>query len=208
LVGRSAPVSRVLFPVWAAIIPLGRTIARRLKQPYPRDCERAAHPPIWPCSGWGLACARGHPRAGGLLPRLFTLTLAGGIFSVPLSADRSAPPLTATLPCGARTFLPAEAERSPGALTASTIIAYCAPRRFRIGAEPQRKRPWPISRRRNREYAGSSGRSESEGASGFRCRAVAAAAAYIPGRCPPWPTRPRLLAGARRSYRSAAAGPG
>ncbi len=29
----------------------------------------------------------------------------GGIFSVPLSADRSAPPLTATLPYSARTFL-------------------------------------------------------------------------------------------------------
>jgi hypothetical protein len=29
----------------------------------------------------------------------------GGLFSVPLSADRSAPPLTATLPYGARTFL-------------------------------------------------------------------------------------------------------
>jgi len=46
---------------------------------------------------------------GELLPHRFTLaaTLAsrGGFFSVALSADHSAPPLTATLPCGVRTFL-------------------------------------------------------------------------------------------------------
>jgi hypothetical protein len=46
---------------------------------------------------------------GELLPHHFTLapSLAarGGVFSVALSADRSAPPLTATLPCGVRTFL-------------------------------------------------------------------------------------------------------
>jgi len=52
-----------------------------------------------------LACAHDHSRAGGLLPHHFTLTLSGGVFSVPLSADRSAPPLAAILPCGARTFL-------------------------------------------------------------------------------------------------------
>src|SRR5262249_56425269 len=75
-----------------------RAIARRLRRPYPRDYERAAHPPIWSCSGWGLACARDHSRAGGLLPHRFTLTLSGGLFSVPLSADCPAPPLTATLP--------------------------------------------------------------------------------------------------------------
>src|SRR5260370_22557359 len=74
-------------------------------RPYPRACERAAQPPIWSCSGWGLACAHDHSRAGGLLPHHFTLTLSGGVFSVPLSANRSAPPLTAILPYGARTFL-------------------------------------------------------------------------------------------------------
>src|SRR5208282_2043226 len=69
------------------------------------------YPPIWSCSGWGLACARDHSRAGGLLPRHFTLALAGGLFSVPLSANRFAPPLAATLPCGARTFLPLRGDR-------------------------------------------------------------------------------------------------
>ncbi len=93
-------------PLRAAIIHLGRAIARGLERPYPRDYERATHPPIWSCSGWGLACARDHSRAGGLLPRHFTLTLTGGLFSVPLSAGRPAPPLAATLPYGARTFLP------------------------------------------------------------------------------------------------------
>ena len=92
-------------PLRVVIIPLGRTIARRLQRPYPRNSERAALPPIWSCSRWGLACARDHSRAGGLLPHHFTLTLSGGLFSVPLSADRSAPSLAATLPCGARTFL-------------------------------------------------------------------------------------------------------
>src|SRR5262249_12337874 len=68
----------------------------------------AGHPfsPIWSCSGWGLACARDHSRAGGLLLHHFTLALTGGLFSVPLSADRSALPLAAILPYGARTFLP------------------------------------------------------------------------------------------------------
>src|SRR5271168_816931 len=85
-------------------------------RPYPRPLERAAQPPIWSCSGWGLACARDHSRAGGLLPRRFTLTLSGGLISVPLSADRSAPPLTATLPYGARTFLFPCGKRSPDSL--------------------------------------------------------------------------------------------
>src|SRR5579885_3235480 len=89
---RSEPVSRVLYPC-------GR-------RSFPRDLSGPLIPPIWSCSGWGLTCARDHSRAGGLLPHLFTLTLAGGLFSVPLSADRSALPLAATLPCGARTFLP------------------------------------------------------------------------------------------------------
>src|ERR1700693_4162523 len=74
-------------------------------RPYPRPSERAAQPPIWSCSGWGLACAHDYSRAGGLLPHHFTLTLSGGVFSVPLSASRPAPSLTAILPYGARTFL-------------------------------------------------------------------------------------------------------
>ena len=110
---RSAPVSRVLFPVRGDDHSSGPAIARRLVRPNPRDYERAAHPPIWPCTGWGLACARGHPLAGGLLPHHFTLTLSGGLFSVPLSADHSAPSLTAILPYGARTFLSAKRSDRP-----------------------------------------------------------------------------------------------
>jgi len=46
--------------------------------------------------------------SGELLPHLFTLTAPqrGGLFSVALSFGRPKPPLTATLPCGVRTFLP------------------------------------------------------------------------------------------------------
>ena len=107
----SESVSRVLYPCgWRPFLWAARLLAG-LKRPYPRDCERAAHPPIWSCSGWGLACACNYLHAGGPLPRLFTLTLTGGMFSVPLSADHSAPPLTATLPYGARTFLPVQGGR-------------------------------------------------------------------------------------------------
>src|SRR6266849_1134816 len=47
---------------------------------------------------------------GELLPHRFTVAprpkARGCLFSVALSPDRSGPPLTATLPCGVRTFLP------------------------------------------------------------------------------------------------------
>ena len=52
---------------------------------------------------------------GELLPHHFTLAPGpwsrGGLFSVALSADRSAPPLAATLPFGVRTFLATRASR-------------------------------------------------------------------------------------------------
>jgi len=53
--------------------------------------------------GFGMR-ARSLARRWALTPP-FTLTLSGGVFSVPLSASRPAPPLTAILPYGARTFL-------------------------------------------------------------------------------------------------------
>jgi len=57
---------------------------------------------------------------GGLLPRLFTLTLPGGIFSVALSVPiTGSRTLSGIMPCGARTFLPefghlANPKRQPG----------------------------------------------------------------------------------------------
>ena len=107
---RSEPVSRVLYPCGRRSFLYAGDCSPALAT-VPERLERATHSPIWSCSEWGLACARDHSRAGGLLPRLFTLTLAGGMFSVPLSADRSAPPLAATLPYGARTFLPLRGDR-------------------------------------------------------------------------------------------------
>jgi hypothetical protein len=52
--------------------------------------------PIWPCSARGFPCLRRCRRSGGLLPRLFTLTLgprgtSGGIFSVALSVGSRLP---------------------------------------------------------------------------------------------------------------------
>jgi len=61
--------------------------------------------------------ARSLARRWALTPPFHPYPFTGGMFSVPLSADHSAPPLTATLPCGARTFLfPASGKRSPGSL--------------------------------------------------------------------------------------------
>src|SRR5260370_2168918 len=75
---------------------------------------------MWYVAGGALSPRHDRPAAGGFSPRHFTLTLAGGIFSVPLSADHSAPPLTATLPYGARTFLPVKG-RSPDSLRRSRL---------------------------------------------------------------------------------------
>jgi hypothetical protein len=176
-------------------------------RPYPRFGERAALPPIWSCSGWGLACARDHSRAGGLLPRLFTLTLAGGIFSVPLSADRSAPSLAATLPYGARTFLPVKRgdrpthsgrrDSSTGA-TLRTSSPWCTRGeacQSRLGSSRWRKYRSSAIRRasvnlRSKGFAGSWGRSRSGNGAGFRCRAAVAAASGIPGRFRLWLRRP------------------
>ena len=78
--------------------------------------------PIWSCSGWGLPGYPDRSGYGGLLPRLFTLTLWNSIAAIPqdgiflwhfpyprerrraFSQGQSA--LRTTLPCGARTFLP------------------------------------------------------------------------------------------------------
>ena len=78
-----------------------------------RGLERPTHPGdgpshmgfVWPCSGWGLPCLRCRHRSGELLPRHFTLALAGGMFSVALSPGRPESPLATILPCGVRTFL-------------------------------------------------------------------------------------------------------
>ena len=85
-------------------------IARRIERPYPRAMGGPPNPPIWPCSGWGLPCARHHWRAGELLPRLFTLTrLRGryvfcGTFPRSLGAAVSGHPVLWSpdfpLPCG------------------------------------------------------------------------------------------------------------
>src|SRR5215813_9087491 len=60
----------------------------------------ALHPPIWPCSAWGLPCPRRCRRSGALLPHRFTLTVRlqrspeGGLFSVALSFALPRPGVT------------------------------------------------------------------------------------------------------------------
>ena len=97
-------------------------IAQGVERPYPRALGGPPNPPIWSCSRWGLPCVHHHWRTGELLPRLFNLTGSqgtGGMFSVVLSPDHSGPPLTATLSCGVRTFLPRACAR--GAIAQSTL---------------------------------------------------------------------------------------
>ena len=84
----------------------GTPVARRLVRPTREwtgepPASRRVSPtttlPVWPCSGWGLPQPAGHPTAGELLPRHFTLTtrrrerLRGRFVSVALSLG--SPPL-------------------------------------------------------------------------------------------------------------------
>ena len=50
--------------------------------------RRATCEPVWPCSMRGLPCRARYLARGALLPHLFTLTLAGGLFSAALSVRR------------------------------------------------------------------------------------------------------------------------
>ena len=59
-------------------IPLGShssgpTVTRRLKRPTREQREPRYRSPIWPCSGWGLACRSCCQARGGLLPHRFTI---------------------------------------------------------------------------------------------------------------------------------------
>ena len=56
--------------------------------------------PCLSCIARGFPCLLRHLRSGGLLPHLFTLTLAGGLFSVALSGH---PALTPGVSCFHRT---------------------------------------------------------------------------------------------------------
>ena len=84
----SMAVSRILFSVrFRARIdghlscPLSRTPALRRMRLLPGvgpACAgqgRRPVPPVLSCTAWGLSCAFDYSRAGGLLPRLFTLTI-------------------------------------------------------------------------------------------------------------------------------------
>ena len=51
----------------------GPTVARRLKRPTREQREPRYRSPIWPCSGWGLACRPCCQVRGGLLPHRFTI---------------------------------------------------------------------------------------------------------------------------------------
>ena len=89
--------------------------------------------PCLSCIAWGLPCPRRYLRGGGLLPHLFTLTLAGGLFSVALSvfpALPENPPLSrGTPPCDVRTFLykPSACSDHPTTSVSSRSITHPRP---------------------------------------------------------------------------------
>ena len=113
----SRPVSRVLS---RAAIHLGHTSPCASSDLPGSGAGHASRSPIWSCSGWGLPCHRCHHRRGALLPHLFTLTrmVRAVCFLWHFPWARAPQALPGTLPCGARTFLPADcaAKRLPGRL--------------------------------------------------------------------------------------------
>jgi len=108
-------------------------IAHGVERPYPRVMGGPPDPPIWSCSRWGLPSVHHRWWTGELLPRLFNLThqeMIGGVFSVVLSPDHSEPPLTATLSCGVRTFLPPPEAESDRLIHSSPVKIFCWLRRY------------------------------------------------------------------------------
>ena len=80
--------------------------------------ERGGGPPLnrvrLPCSVGGLPCRLGHPRRGGLLPRLFTLTVFTAVYFLwHCPSRRRDKSLTCLLPVAARTFLCGCPQRPP-----------------------------------------------------------------------------------------------
>ena len=84
----------------------------RLKQPTRERCGPHHRSPIRPCSRWGLPCHGCCQPRGALLPHHFTLTClpkqtSAVCFLWHFPWARAPQALPGTLPCGARTFLPA-----------------------------------------------------------------------------------------------------
>ncbi|GBD24869.1 hypothetical protein HRbin30_00183 [bacterium HR30] len=131
---RRGPVSRILFPpVRAGWRPfLWDGCCQPPRATHRRACAGHA-PSLWSCSRWGLPSTRVTTNAGALTHRFHRFRqawLAGRLFSVALSLDRSRPPLAATLPYGVRTFLPGHfsPERPPGPLRDDPYSGFYASR--------------------------------------------------------------------------------
>ncbi len=72
--GPSKPVSRVLYPSRKDGDHLSRLdVTIQLVRPTRGRAGPSHSPSIWPCSRWGFPQPAGHPAAGELLPRHFTL---------------------------------------------------------------------------------------------------------------------------------------
>ena len=111
----------------------GTCVAARLLRPTRRDlCPpgRRDSRLTWPCSERGLPCHACYQPRGALLPHPFTLTCQLHPEMRPTSAvcfllhfpwARAPQALPGTLPCGARTFLPATHHRHPACAAATCL---------------------------------------------------------------------------------------
>ena len=101
--------------VWSPGCPGVRATDPRERAGHPRPARRRASLLLGLAPGGVYRASAFTGGSGELLPHRFTLApgrqARGGLLSVALSPDRSGPPLTATLPCGVRTFLPPCGER-------------------------------------------------------------------------------------------------
>ena len=99
-----------------AVIPLApRLLGESCGQP--GDASGAYHPPIWPCSGWGLTLSMVSHRSGSSYLPISPLSFhcwKDGMFLCHFPSGYPAWALPSTLPEGVRTFLsgPLEANRS------------------------------------------------------------------------------------------------
>ena len=94
----------------------GTTVTGCLERPTRTQCGPHRWVPIWSCSGWGLPCHACYQPRGALLPHRFTLTCrprptSAVCFLLHFPWARAPQALPGTLPCGARTFLPATHRR-------------------------------------------------------------------------------------------------
>ena len=84
-------MKRAVWPFFSRLLPGVPCVYSRV-QLIPGNTAGRRPFPCLSCIARGFPCLRRYLRSGGLLPHLFTLTLAGGLFSVALSVHPALAP--------------------------------------------------------------------------------------------------------------------